>query len=580
MKKEILSFLRKPWAIVSIALLLLFVGGLIAYFCLRAASAPFAGAGTESDPYQIADREDLFAFAEYAGGASDGHAGEYFLLTADIDLQGADWTPAASGGVAFSGVFDGGGHTVSDFRILSGGMSTGFFAAIAGGESAGIYDFCLRGVTVQTDEDAENLGTLVGRAAARIENCFVEARILLTGATANVGGIVGYTDNSVIGCESAGELQAEVAERLSGSNSTYEWPYYGGIAGSAQGNVENCVNGMKLSFRRVLSQDTVNRNIQIGGVCGNACGERYEGLVNRADIEGVGAVGGVIGTIGSASAVVRGCSNYGDLSTTSDVLCDIGGITARSYTKEDVLPSLENCYNEGDITVLSLLNGSLEGGYRLLSCWAGGIVGAGNLNITACASLCDIRVSGANIHYVGGVAGGITGALRDSCHRGEIVVSSQSSVMAGGVVGVLQSLEYYEGKIENLVIALERCYHVGLVCVRLADEPLSAAANYLAGGVVGYNMRAENIIRFNYFDEDVRAAATVPEGYVGSLLWYGEEVPGQAENVESDTISSNAGLAGATLKDGPEGFVAYGSSAPNAVWVFAEGEYPALYWQK
>ncbi len=581
MRENIIKFLRKPWFIVSAALLLLFVCGLIVYFALRSAPAPFAGAGTEEDPYLIGNSEDLYAFAEYAGNASDGHAGEHFLLTADIDLQGREWVPAANGASAFAGVFDGDGHTVSHFTIRPERAGTGFFAAIRGGDSAGIYDLTLRGVTVETDEDAHSLGALVGRASARIQNCTVEARISLTGATAYVGGIVGYSDSAVVGCESEGEMLVEAAERLSGSNSTYEWPYYGGIVGNANGNAENCVNRMKLSFTRALSDGSVDRNIHIGGVCGNAAGERYTDLVNEADISGVGAVGGVIGTIGSPAAVVQGCANYGTLFTTGDILCDIGGIVARTYTTEDTLPLIENCYNEGDISLESLLNGSVQGGFRMISCWAGGIVGAGNFNLSSCASVCDIDVSGANTHYVGGVAGGMTGAMKDSYHRGDVIVSSQSSVIAGGVVGVLQSLEYYNGKIEDLLISMERCYNVGLVCVKLADEPLSAAANYLAGGVVGYNMRAENTIRYNYFDADVRAAATIPEGYIGYIYWYGEEVPGQAENVASETISSNAGLSDGGLKGkGAEGFAEYGSGGQNAVWVFAEGEYPVLYWQQ
>ena len=573
------NLVRKPWFIAAVVLILLCIGGLIAFFVLMREDSPFAGAGTQSDPYVIADKDDLIAFNAYAGNAIDGHAGEYFALTADIDLGGMEWTPAAVSG-QFCGLFDGNGHTVSNFSIAANTPNVGFFAYISGGEDAGIRNLNLTGVTISSAYDVQSLGVVAGNANAAILNCSVGANIALTGRTAYVGGVVGYTNCSIIGCKSSGSMTVSAVERLSGSNSTYEWPRYAGIAGTANGDITDCGNAMSISMTRVESTDSVKRNIHVAGICGDANGTNYSGLVNYADINAVGAVGGIFCNISSENAVIKNCYNYGDLSSTSDILCDIGGIAARSYTTGSTLPLIENCYNGGDVSIVSLLNGSVQTGYEIVVCWAGGIIGAGNFNISSCASEGNINVTGYGTHYVGGVAGGITGVLKNSYHIGDITVESKSSIIAGGVLGVLQSHEYYSGKIENLVITLERCYNVGEVNICLADNPISAAANYLTGGVVGYNMQSENVMRYNYFDSSVHAPSSAPEGYIAYTYWYGEENAGQAENVTGEAIYSNSGLTTAQMQSGAEGLEEYsGGTDENSVWVFGDG-YPKLYWQK
>ncbi|MFR5091690.1 MAG: hypothetical protein ACLTDR_06410 [Adlercreutzia equolifaciens] len=92
-------------------------------------SAVFAsGAGTEADPYLIENASQLAAFRD-AVNAGDDYDGKYVALGADVDLEGAEWTPISAGtrkgsGIAegstpFAGTFDGAGHTVSGLKITS-----------------------------------------------------------------------------------------------------------------------------------------------------------------------------------------------------------------------------------------------------------------------------------------------------------------------------------------------------------------------------------------------------------------------------------------------------------------------------
>lgn len=73
----------------------------------------FAGGdGSVGDPYQIATEAQLRAFAEATQAGKLVTTNVYFVLTADIALNG-EWTPVHS----FGGTFDGGNHTVSGMTI-------------------------------------------------------------------------------------------------------------------------------------------------------------------------------------------------------------------------------------------------------------------------------------------------------------------------------------------------------------------------------------------------------------------------------------------------------------------------------
>lgn len=152
--------------------------------------------GSESDTVEISTAEELAAI-------SDNLSGNY-VLTADIDLGGAEWTPIGSfiqmgqegeeaetpdSAYAFTGIFDGNGYTISNFTINQPeGWCVGLFGCIANAnvgnfrvENAStlgttmvsdvvgysycstIYDVELEGGTVDgAGENAEGIGDIVG----------------------------------------------------------------------------------------------------------------------------------------------------------------------------------------------------------------------------------------------------------------------------------------------------------------------------------------------------------------------------------------------------------------------------------
>ena len=130
---------KRKW--LSLLLCFALILSLMPTAALAAGNVFSGGNGTEASPYEISDLATLEAFREYVNAGSG--AGEYFKLTADIDMSekyGADiggsevsWTPIGNGIVPFTGNFDGGGHTISGLYINSTSDYQGLFGYVGEG---------------------------------------------------------------------------------------------------------------------------------------------------------------------------------------------------------------------------------------------------------------------------------------------------------------------------------------------------------------------------------------------------------------------------------------------------------------
>ena len=114
-------------------------------------------------------REDVMNSAEVtqigdAAGLQAMQANGRYRLSDDIDLQGAAWMPVDN----FSGILDGGGHTISNFTLAAAQSGNqGFFGTIAVGGA--VENLHLRNVVLTVSESAGNAGMLagIGRASCR-----------------------------------------------------------------------------------------------------------------------------------------------------------------------------------------------------------------------------------------------------------------------------------------------------------------------------------------------------------------------------------------------------------------------------
>ena len=96
------------------------------------------GEGTEQSPYLITSADDLTLMANNINNGIGTSA--YYKLTNNIDLNGKEWTPigyhdsSKGNATAFSGTFDGGNYTVSNFVITKANTDyIGFFGLVTDG---------------------------------------------------------------------------------------------------------------------------------------------------------------------------------------------------------------------------------------------------------------------------------------------------------------------------------------------------------------------------------------------------------------------------------------------------------------
>ncbi|UCC23498.1 MAG: hypothetical protein JSW23_05455, partial [Planctomycetota bacterium] len=144
------------------------------------------GNGTESDPYLIYTAEQLNAI-----GIIHCDADKHFKLMSDIDLSsfsGSEFNFIGSNPLPFVGVFDGNGHTISNFSYVSTGDFGGFFPYV--GDNAEIRNLGLLNPNVDAGS-GKSVGSVIGylHGGGTVNRCYVEGGTVI--GNDNVGGLVG-----------------------------------------------------------------------------------------------------------------------------------------------------------------------------------------------------------------------------------------------------------------------------------------------------------------------------------------------------------------------------------------------------
>lgn len=132
--------------------------------------------------------------------------GDSFILMADLDLKGMEWTP-----LLLKGEFDGNGHTISNMTITKSvttgtSQDMGFFAIVdyytVNGETvqSKVTNLHLENVTITATEDAQYIGLLTGSNRGVIEGCTAigvinDSRTVLSDHV-YVGALAGRNNNS------------------------------------------------------------------------------------------------------------------------------------------------------------------------------------------------------------------------------------------------------------------------------------------------------------------------------------------------------------------------------------------------
>lgn len=323
---------------------------------------------------------DLDEFKDFVNAVNDGEdltrwtneSGEIELL-ADLSLEGfGDWVPigntdktgngntaSSPTGVYFSGVFNGGGHSISGFKAD---------ATLAENKTWGLFGYVLNGTIKNlnlTDVDITlsstgiaDAGILVGTLKnSIIENVSISGKLDIKGVNADskrfaVGGIAGFAiseakegenETSVKNCTVTLTVTAD-----SGANTqnNVNCCHYGGIVGFATNankdasfvHIESCTNNGTITARLGRSAGIVaaaNYNVDINKCVNNA---NHTSSMNNGRIANISCMiagkscltdcvnngsltttvtncqsGGFVSLLNDDNCAIRGGGNYGDI---------------------------------------------------------------------------------------------------------------------------------------------------------------------------------------------------------------------------------------------------------------------------
>jgi uncharacterized repeat protein (TIGR02543 family) len=239
-----------------------------------------------------------------AGGLSqDSFTGKTVALTEDIDLGGlkktdetwdtssVQWTSIGGGvaGSAFNGIFNGGGHVVSNLYIFRQPVDWG---SDNSGNNVGLFGIVdpvgnLKNLGVTGNVSGNrSVGGLVGKNHGTIENCFNAATV--SGAQSKgVGGIAGanWTTGtvSIINCYNVGTV-----------TTTYSTGLAGGMAGDNENLISGCYNAGQINASQPAGW--------AGGIAGNLKGgsPTVTDCYYNSDLNSKG-IGGGSGTVNNVA---------------------------------------------------------------------------------------------------------------------------------------------------------------------------------------------------------------------------------------------------------------------------------------
>ena len=369
-------------------------------------AADFAGgSGTQSDPYRIANRQQLDNLRKYLGSA---HNTNYYVLTADIDLSGSDWVPIGdSQNNAFCGKLYGEGHKIHNLNIGQNGVTY---------EYTGLFGYLLSG--------------------ADIDNIYI--------ASGNIKGGGGYTG-------------AIAGYAWSSGNSVYIWNCVNNcnVTGGTTESSSSLTGGIiGYGLSSVTGTLSIYRCINNGNILSGEASGSNEGLIVAGGITG-GIAGNVTSGGTNSMTRIRACINNGTITGKGGIESHTGGIAGFTNSRSNYYGyiariNILECGNNGDVTggnsAISNTGGLIGYSWAHSYTYIGGSIGIGYLYIIDC-------YSNARVHAPQGNAGGLTGRTPSGGTREISTCYSSGSITgnaeyAGGLVG------YNESTVENSVSAL------------------------------------------------------------------------------------------------------------------------------
>ena len=178
-------------------------------YTVSLAAAKDLGYTIESDgSYTVTSADGLMNVAELVNG---GKTDINITLDKNIDLTGKDWTPIGTDyDNAYTGTFDGGGHTITGLTVTTNDEYAGLFGYLSNFNNAAgtVKNVVMEGIQITCNHRSGYAGGVVGYSWGTIENCSVSGSV---SGTVYVGGVVGaQIGGSITGCSSSATVKGTV----------------------------------------------------------------------------------------------------------------------------------------------------------------------------------------------------------------------------------------------------------------------------------------------------------------------------------------------------------------------------------
>ena len=241
--------------------------------------------------YTVTSADGLMNVAELVNG---GKTDINITLDKNIDLTGKDWTPIGTDyDNAYTGTFDGGGHTITGLTVTTNDEYAGLFGYLSNfGNAAGtVKNVVMEGIQITCNHRSGYAGGVVGYSWGTIENCSVSGSV---SGTVYVGGVVGaQIDGSITGCSSSATVKGMVD--------------VGGVAG--QTNSSATLTACYATGNVTLEIDP-KKNIAGGGLVGMNAGSSLLACYATGNVTSTGSSTGYVhigGFLGNNYTTVTAC---------------------------------------------------------------------------------------------------------------------------------------------------------------------------------------------------------------------------------------------------------------------------------
>ena len=159
---------------------------------------------SNTNTYTVYNADGLMNVAELVNG---GKTDINITLDKNIDLTGKGWTPIGTDyDNAYTGTFDGGGHTITGLTITTNDEYAGLFGYLGNfGKFGTVKNVVMDGIQITCNHRLGYAGGVAGYSRGTIENCSVSGSV---SGTVSVGGVVGaQRDGSITGCSSSATVK-------------------------------------------------------------------------------------------------------------------------------------------------------------------------------------------------------------------------------------------------------------------------------------------------------------------------------------------------------------------------------------